>query len=212
MDKVLGLTGIAAFITLLGVIFQHILASKNKNITEERCKWRERLKDLAIVIENGKELEVRKAITELKTRINSFGFDGGTILEDSHIWKIIKDNKISKDEKHKLGLYISLLLKYDWERCKHEVNHWCVRPYEMLGVVCFLGIIGHMVLTQDYSLSLQGVLITIVFFIFVAEMYFKTKKDNLDFKYVEHVNRVSHPQKRKIKMAKEWLYKPKKKF
>ncbi|MGL4605847.1 MAG: hypothetical protein ACRCU3_00055 [Eubacteriaceae bacterium] len=72
VNSTLDLAFVAASITLLGVIFQQIVASKNKNITEERCKWRERLKELAVSIENSQDIiEYRKFHNRIKNTYKS---------------------------------------------------------------------------------------------------------------------------------------------
>ena len=65
-------------------------------------------------------------LVSLKTRINAYGIDQNNLNADAHIWKLIDKINICREEeyanlKEQLINYLSLLLKYDWERSKSEV-------------------------------------------------------------------------------------------
>lgn len=69
-------------------------------------------------------------LVQLKTRINAYGLNSIEVLEDAHIWRQIRkleayEKKEYDDLKNQLILYLSLLLKYDWERSKKKFmeNH-----------------------------------------------------------------------------------------
>ena len=59
-------------------------------------------------------------------RINTYGKYSKDYLKDCHIWEsiYILENKEERTEKQKNRLidYLSLLLKYDWERSKIEAS------------------------------------------------------------------------------------------
>lgn len=107
-------------------------ADSLKYITEERRKWREELRVIALELECADFCNIKFILTKIKVRINAYGnTPGSSLKEDKHIWEEI--NLISKSvidnnlenfnfHKEKLGFYISMLLKYDWERAKYEVS------------------------------------------------------------------------------------------
>lgn len=73
----------------------------------------------------------RHVLVKLKTRINAYGYtdskNDGNIGEDSHIWEKIKqiencDEKDYERLRNQLIIFLSLLLKADWERAKKEVR------------------------------------------------------------------------------------------
>lgn len=139
MEKYFAPEIIVALITGIISIFTLFLKtnreSKLSRITDERTKWREGIRTIAEKIsvgENSHKQEETLSIllTELKVRINPYGRYKNSYLKDSHIWNCISniENCIEKDkdadkvnvEKKKLINYLSLLLKYDWERSKKE--------------------------------------------------------------------------------------------
>ncbi|PKM75379.1 MAG: hypothetical protein CVU92_01665 [Firmicutes bacterium HGW-Firmicutes-17] len=191
MSNVLDLAVIASFITLLGVLFQYIVAIKSKNITEERRKWRDRLKELAVMANSKCQIEVDKAIIELKTRINSFGYGSEKdYLKDTHIWEILNKEEHKVEDKKKLTIFISLLLKYDWERCKLESSHWFFIPYEILSGVCFLGLSAYIALVENYPIMLENILLIIGLSIVGVEICFKVKRINNNNSYKNAVESV----------------------
>lgn len=75
----------------------------------------------------------------MKVRINAEGFiNRKSYLEDGHIWEVIDDlednNKENNFEnnKKKLILYLSALLKYDWERNKYEVKGSSLEQFQII--------------------------------------------------------------------------------
>jgi hypothetical protein len=121
---------ISGVLALAGVIFKSTHESKLKYITNERKAWRDKLRDIMYQIYKTKGIGKTKCLlTELYTRLNSYGYDNKEdILHDGHIWALIKimerthSDSIMNKCKKKLRMYISLLLKYDWERAKREVE------------------------------------------------------------------------------------------
>ena len=134
--------GPTVFATLITGIFSLVLSRRSermKNITAERSKWREKIRDILERIQSDNTDMLKAALNALKLCINAYGledsvearrFDAKYILMDTHVWALIYqiENAISKNksvdaECELLRKYISLLLKYDWERAKREVNH-----------------------------------------------------------------------------------------
>lgn len=130
---------VSGVLALVGVIFKSTHESKLKYITNERKAWRDKLRDIMYQIYKTKNINKTKCLlTELYTRLNSYGYDNKEdILHDGHIWALIKimenthRNSIMNECKKKLRMYISLLLKYDWERAKREVG---IRSISLLSV------------------------------------------------------------------------------
>lgn len=99
-----------------------------KYITEDRRHWREEIRAIVDELENVKISNKQKVLSKLKVRINPYGKNENNFLKDSHIWDLINEmGKTSKyseliKEKNELIFYLSLPLKYDWERAKKEVS------------------------------------------------------------------------------------------
>lgn len=116
-------------------------ASNNKNnelkyITSERATWRKEIKKITLRLNECSCYgnKAKEALAELKLRINTYGkrkegqFANDICLDyfaDEHIWKEISAIEVGEDfDKHKQTLctYLSLLLKFDWERSKQETK------------------------------------------------------------------------------------------
>lgn len=104
---------------------------KNNNlkyITEDRRHWREEIRNVVDELENTKYVDRHKVLQKIKVRINPYGESTHRFLHDSHIWKCIyqiekvSNGKEYREKKDELVFYLSLLLKYDWERTKKEVT------------------------------------------------------------------------------------------
>lgn len=130
---------ITGMLSLFTLFIKTNKESKLSRITDERTKWRDEMRNIAKKLsatnqlnenasESNKEKEsLQEILTQLKTRLNSYGNGKDDYLKDSHIWKsisIIEANENNDSnieyEKSKLIDYLSLLLKYDWERSKSE--------------------------------------------------------------------------------------------
>lgn len=100
-----------------------------KYITEDRRSWREEIRNIVDELEDAKfdKQTIHKVLQKLKVRINPYGKTDNDIMHDAHIWKNINEiEKIKtyeefREKKDALVVYLSLLLKYDWERAKKEV-------------------------------------------------------------------------------------------
>lgn len=150
-DKILDSAVLVGIITALFSLMQHNNTNSLKYITEERQKWREKIRDIAKSIEvyqyssdDEDKQKLKEILVELKVNINPYGKGNDTAyMEDGHIWAVIrnleKPQEISNDQnqlneqkprdeneffedKNKLIGYLSCLLKYDWERAKYEVE------------------------------------------------------------------------------------------
>lgn len=123
---------VVAIVTSLFNFVTSQRADSLKYITEERRKWREELRVIALELECADFDSIKPILTKIKVRVNAYGnIPGSSLKEDKHIWeeinlisKSVIDNNLKNFNFHKerLGFYISMLLKYDWERAKYEVS------------------------------------------------------------------------------------------
>lgn len=136
--KLLSAFGIGS---ILSVVFGFIQFHKRNQldyITKERSEWRKQLKEIIKKLNDG--VERTKAINELKNQINPYGRNIDIkntkpyFMKDGHIWDILDvEGEVNYD---KLTFFVELLLKYDWERSKKEVD---TKPYKFIHeVVIFI--------------------------------------------------------------------------
>lgn len=120
---------LSAVATIIGVIVSYFTfhkTSKLSYITQERKEWRADIRKIVDELEVCPFSKKKRVLTKLKTRINTYGKLTEDVGKDSHIWKqieIIENCRVKEYEKQKdkLILFLSLLLKDDWERAKKEV-------------------------------------------------------------------------------------------
>lgn len=108
-------------------------------ITTDRGTWRNNIRKIAKKLSKAEKKDILEIFTELKVNLNGYGchksgeyhLQEKDIWKDAHIWAemdYIQTNisKITEEDffqrKEKLINYISLLLKFDWERSKNEVQ------------------------------------------------------------------------------------------
>ena len=150
LDTILGSAVIAAIFS--GLVSYMIFRRQGnlQYITGERKEWREKMREIAFELDGASYKETLKLLTVLKVRINAFGNNKVLVnySNDAHIWEIISELEVKKPSKEILALkqkqlieYISLLLKFDWERSKNEVkgNMYDIASWIMfvLASVCF---------------------------------------------------------------------------
>lgn len=137
------ITGIVSLITLL---YKTNRESRLSRITDERTKWRDEIRKLSTAISiidvehmEGKTKRIfYSKLSSLETRLNSYGINSKDYLKDCHIWRCIEnlrnDNDCTNDEKNRLIKFLSLLLKYDWDRTKKECS---LNINELLGYIIY---------------------------------------------------------------------------
>ena len=137
---------IAAVVAAIVGLFMSKREAKLKHITEERGKWREKIRDIAgkLAALSSKDLpddkkpDVNILLAELKVRINAYGInlinppnhdEAQKITEryknDGHIWQAIRNIEAGievNENVSRLVDYLSLMLKHDWDRAKYEVS------------------------------------------------------------------------------------------
>lgn len=121
-------------VSTIFLIISNIFIEQRKRsveyITNERAKWRNDIRKIASEIMEADATNIYKPLTGLKVRINAYDkyLTDKTIKNDFFIWECIKgcekcseDTKLLSVYKNNLVLFLSLMLKYDWERSKKEV-------------------------------------------------------------------------------------------
>lgn len=149
-EAILASTVISTLISSAVVYINFQKENQLKYITQERKEWRDKLREIAYNLQGANIYDTMKLLTELKVRINTYGFTMDSLnncgseceqscdyLRDMHVWSLISDlEKLCSKEKgidktyakqlaenqKRMILYISLMLKYDWERSKNEIS------------------------------------------------------------------------------------------
>lgn len=126
----------AVIVAIINLFIQN-RNNKLQYITNYRSKWREQLRKSVANLEKSSRYDdkCRQIFTKIKINLNSYGYcaDGNypddsklNIMKDQHIWKtlhMVEQEDIDfEDGKKRLEDYISLLLKFDWERRKEEAS------------------------------------------------------------------------------------------
>ena len=137
MDIVIAIIGSSAFGAVVSFIFTWISNRKLNSlnyITEERRKWRDKIREIIIGInessfEGRGKRNINRYLTQLKVNINPYGkHDKIDYAKDGKKKKKIKKfDEIRTEvefEETKCNLleYLELMLKKDWERSKNEVR------------------------------------------------------------------------------------------
>lgn len=129
-EVLLGSVVVAAIISGIVAIYKSDKANKLEYITKERSEWREEIRKCSEKLGRASYQTTRKICDKLKVRINAFGKSvSNKYSRDAHIWKLIaeieSENFIMDDlSKFQTALqqYLTLLLKWDWEKSKKEVS------------------------------------------------------------------------------------------
>ncbi|MGC6175198.1 hypothetical protein, partial [Lacrimispora sp. 38-1] len=137
MNTIIAIIGSSAFGAVITFLFTWFTNRKSYSlnyITDERRKWRDKIREIIIGIESVKyagkgNKSVNKYLIQLEVNINPYGKnDRKDYIRDGHIWDKIKKLSESKTEiefennKNTLLEYLVLMLKKDWERSKNEVR------------------------------------------------------------------------------------------
>jgi hypothetical protein len=130
MDKVI--TAILGFIGAYFVFRQNDKGNQLKYITEERAKWRQKIRKLSVefmtseLYENGAELinpnrkKLLKIREQIAVRLNPNDDEDNYILCLMDKYINIKNNRDSI--RNDLSIAFASLLKHDWERVKNEAK------------------------------------------------------------------------------------------
>jgi hypothetical protein len=97
------------------------------NITKERAKWRDKIRDKAgetyDAWSSTDTIKLRKLRVIFAVNLNPFH------IEDNGILAVIDRLGLNSNEEiiREFSNRVSLLLKHDWERAKHEAKPWLFR-------------------------------------------------------------------------------------
>lgn len=119
----------SALVALVSAVISYVTFRKSSGlvyVTQERKEWRDSIRLIAEKLETCTYKKRHSVLVQLKTRINAYGMEGDDKIQDAHIWRMIRQmetctKKEFDDLKKEIILYLSALLKYDWERSKKEV-------------------------------------------------------------------------------------------
>lgn len=139
-EVILGSVVISAIISGVIGIYTSSRNNKLEYITKERSEWREEIRICAEELWDVSYQKTRKICDRLKVRINALGKRvSNRYSDDSHIWEVISEIEKGKCDKQRLHQlqsilqeYLSLLLKWDWERSKKEVQGEKLRCIEYI--------------------------------------------------------------------------------
>lgn len=100
-----------------------------ENVTNERAKWRLKIKELADALTNAVNKGDSSAVTSVRMQLalnmNPFDKEDQAILET--VDKLVERADDSDATLMEVNERLSLLLKHDWDRAKHEANPWLGR-------------------------------------------------------------------------------------
>ena len=190
MDIILAILGSSVLSSIITAVFGILQRKKQDTvnyIAEERKNWREKIRVIADNIKNSEfQGEGKKNISEyllqLQMNINTYGkFDKTDYMHDGHIWEILDilqcvDNEENFEKnKNLLLIYISLMLKEDWERSKNEVKGYSrILCYVILhlSVSVLIGVYYFLILNLESICFFVGLVSFSIIFVFYIRVYF----------------------------------------
>ena len=130
MKTLLSSTVIAAIVSALVTFMTTRKQTSAEYVTSDRRKWREEIRGIAEALDGANYIQTLKLLNKLKVRINAYGeYAIKSVRCDSYIWELIhdiEDNRPLGEElrtkQRQMIQYLSLMLKYDWERSKSEIR------------------------------------------------------------------------------------------
>ena len=199
LNTILSSTLISGIISALVIYINSKREERLKYITGDRREWREKMREIASKLHGATYDDTLKVLTELKVRINPYGKDkeDRTCFQDAHIWKLIgeiektkiNDCMLCKKQQQMID-YISLLLKYDWERSNgevrgnlYEVINWVIMFFNIT-YLCYLGrclvysIFGYV--ENFYMIEYIIIIIFVIIYIFFNNMLSEKMIDNIE--------------------------------
>jgi hypothetical protein len=119
-------SALAAVIAALVSALVSVLTSERRiameNVTQERTKWREKIRELSaayqtlILVDEGHDGKLRELKATFSLRVNPHDAD------DQRLLQLLSENNTEMADE--FIQRVSLLLKHDWERAKHEASLW----------------------------------------------------------------------------------------
>lgn len=182
MKYIISILGSSAFSVLVTLVFnwmQNRRTASLNYITDERKKWREKIRTISAQIERcdfqGKDdLRIEQYLVQLQMNINPYGsvYEGNNCYyyeNDAYIWDAIAgiknapNNKLFDQNKELLLCYLSFMLKMDWERSKKEVKNFSVMKILLILTVFFCVAI----FLYEYFILKLGISMTSTFYFLI---------------------------------------------
>lgn len=95
-----------------------------ENITKERAKWRDKIREQALAVRKAavdlKSVELKNLRLTLSLNLNPTDTEDRAIL--AVVDKLAKSQKASEEDILQFSDRVALLLKHDWDRAKCEAN------------------------------------------------------------------------------------------
>lgn len=156
---------------LIGGYFQKSINDRNnalKHVTVERRKWRERLREIVPELRYADENQLRKYISELKTRLNPGDSKDNYIIDKLKELHDLRKTQMKHNKQEELIEDIeeqfAHLLKHDWERVKMEASPSKINLVRLFQYLLILIIVLYI---NDYCINTEQI------------FYNEWKKDNI---------------------------------
>lgn len=215
MNTIITIICSSAFGAVISFLFAWITNRKSNSlnyITDERRKWRDKIREIIIGIENSKykgkgNKNINKYLIQLEVNINPYGkYSRLDYIRDGHIWdKIKKTGQVKteiefENDKNVLLEYLELMLKKDWERSKNEVRGY---SYSMacIGIGAFFA--AFYWITYFYIFQLDAIPPVIIFITLNLSSLFFMKYFFVDELDVIEKNKKRMPIKLMIKKERK---------
>lgn len=130
MEIIFSSTVIAAIVSAIVTFWTNGKKASAEYVTADRRKWREEIREIAEKLDGANYHETIRQLNRLKVRINAYGeYLFQCERYDSHIWELIHEIEEQKPlgeelqkKQRQMIQYLSLMLKFDWERSKSEIK------------------------------------------------------------------------------------------
>lgn len=147
--------GSGIFGSLITLLFTRYDKDKSiiiRNITQERQKWREKIRELVVEINenslNGNWQKVTEARAQFQVLINPYDKNDQDIVDRLVSLEVNKETSTLRE----INDSISRLLKHDWERVKRETNFFITAKGLMLASIT-IALIGFLFKLIGYDVS-----------------------------------------------------------
>lgn len=213
MNTIIAVIGSSAFGAVITFLFTWITNRKSNTlnyITDERRKWRDKIREIIIGIESVKyagkgNKSINNYLIQLEVNINPYGkYNRMDYVRDGHIWdkiNILRETKTEiefENNKNTLLEYLKLMLKKDWERSKNEVRGYSYIAAS-IGVMAVYTV--YYLIYYFYILKLNAVPPIIIFLVLNSFFLFYIK-----YYIVDEIDIISNNNKRmpiKLMIKKE---------
>lgn len=160
---ILGSGIFGSLITLLFTRYDNDKSIIIQNVTQERQKWRKKIRALVVAINknslNGNWQKVAEARAQLQVLINPYDANDKDIINRLVSLEFCKDTSTLQE----FNDSISRLLKHDWERVKKETNFFITAKGLSLAAIT-LALIGYLLSLTSFDVN-DITAVNILFFV-----------------------------------------------